>query len=78
MPVIVREGSWRIWIHSDDHGFPHVHVVYQGARVKIRLDSGHRVMGISRMSPRDMLKAVRLVEAHRETLMIAWRSIHGR
>jgi hypothetical protein len=71
MPVVIREGSWRIWIHSHDHGFPHVHVVHQGERVKIRLDSGHGVLGVSRMPPRDMLKAVRLVETHREILMIA-------
>ncbi|WP_414676734.1 DUF4160 domain-containing protein [Longimicrobium sp.] len=77
MPVIVREGSWRIWIYSDDHGFPHVHVVHPGGRVKIRLTPGHDVLGVSRMSPRDLLKAVRLVETHREILMAAWRNIHG-
>lgn len=77
MPVIVREGSWRIKIFTADHEPPHVHVVHQGGMATVRLDADYDVLEVHRMTRRDMLTAVRLVEAHREIPMEAWRRIHG-
>jgi hypothetical protein len=80
MPVIVREGSWRIWIHTDDHGRPHVHVHRRGARAKILLPTaGAPAAVLSRraMTDHDAVAAVALVEVYAEELVSAWRRIHG-
>jgi hypothetical protein len=80
MPVIIREGSWRIWIYTHDHGLPHVHVIRRGSRAKILLpQAGAPAHVLSRrsMTNREAVDALILVEAHAAELMNAWRMIHG-
>ncbi len=80
MPVIIREGSWRIWIFTNDHGFPHVHVYRRGAKAKILLPSGEspvRILSRRGMTDRDAGAALVLVEAHAAELISAWKTIHG-
>jgi Domain of unknown function (DUF4160) len=80
MPVIVREGSWRIKIFTDDHEPPHIHVYHGRARVRIRLPgpgSPTRPMHVPRMATREVLEAIRLVERHANQLVSAWKAIHG-
>ncbi|MBW3655164.1 MAG: DUF4160 domain-containing protein [Gemmatimonadetes bacterium] len=80
MPVVIREGSWRIWIFPRDHGPPHVHVFRRGSVVKIRLrtpGSPAQPAGHTRMSRREMAEAIRLVEKHNDVLTPAWSMIHG-
>jgi hypothetical protein len=80
MPVIVREGSWRIKIFTADHAPPHVHVYHGRAWVRIRLPapgSPAYPLHAARMASRDILEAIRLVERYRGQLVSAWREIHG-
>ncbi|WP_331878015.1 DUF4160 domain-containing protein [Longimicrobium sp.] len=80
MPVIIREGSWRIWIWTRDHGLPHVHVYHGGGAVKILLPTRRlpaMVTARQRMPDREVAAALRLVERHKDELISAWRAIHG-
>lgn len=66
-------------IYPADHLPPHVHVVKAGTAVKITLGEGHtepQIVAVYRMSTRDVLRAFRLVEQHREHLLEAWREYH--
>ncbi len=80
MPVIVREGSWRIKIFTNDHEPPHVHVYRRGAWARIFLPSAGapaRVLSRRAMTDREAVTALLLVEEHAPELMSAWRTIHG-
>lgn len=80
MPVVIREGSWRIWVYPRDHAPPHVHVRRPGGFVKVRLPAGLEppaMMSRARLTDREVAEAVRLVEKHRDALSFAWSEIHG-
>lgn len=81
MPVIVREGGWRILIYSNDHAPPHVHARRpDGGEVKVGLPIGGRelkFMEAEGLLPWKALEGVRLVQKHVEVLVAAWERIHG-
>lgn len=78
MPTVLRSGGFRFIIRMPprEHQPPHVHVLTAGAEAVIELDPVF-VRSAFRMSTGDVVRAVRLVEAHRDALMIAWRRYHG-
>ncbi len=81
MPVIVREGGWRILIYLNDHAPPHVHVCRAGGvRIKVLLPvAGQqtRVAKTTNADPRQAFMASRLVSAHADVLIAAWERFHG-
>ena len=83
MPTIVREGGFRVQVHSAprEHPPPHVHVERRGqGEVLIELgihEPRLTIREVRGMRDRDVLTAVRIVERHYDRLMKAWRAIHG-
>ena len=81
MPTILREGGWRFVIHTDDHAPPHVHVIRPGGgEVKVSLPGAGEyvtVLRVKDLPTHEAMRAVRLVEEHRERLLLAWGEIHG-
>jgi hypothetical protein len=83
MPTIVREGRFRIRVLGPprEPPPPHVHVEKDAeGLVVIRLRIGDRpllVWQVFNLRNDDVVAAYRLVEKHHDTLMAAWRSIHG-
>ena len=79
MPVIFREGGFRIMIHTDDHEPSHVHVYRaRGARdyAKVNLSnlSLRQSAGFSRS---ELRRIVGIVENHRQELQATWNAIFG-
>jgi hypothetical protein len=63
-----------------EHGPPHVHVWKGGAQVVIDLGSATGQCKIDRifeMKPKDVVKAFRVVDESRDSLLDEWRKIHG-
>jgi hypothetical protein len=76
MPTVLRLNGFRVVIRTDDHGSPHVHVLYGGEWVAIYI----LTLGIKEvlgMKTPDVKAAVRLVEENRDYLLAEWRRIHG-
>ena len=76
MPTVLRSAGFALRVYTDDHTPPHVHVIKAGKVVIIELDPV-RIIRVQGMRDADIVKAVRLVEAHAEMLSTAWREIHG-
>ena len=83
MPTILTEDGFRIkvWGPPREHPPPHVHIE-KGAEglVVIRLRIGEKplkVWEVFNVRDDEVLAAVRLVEKHHDTLMAAWKRIHG-
>ncbi len=80
MPTIHREAGFRIEIYPKDHGIPHVHAWKAGGKVKIAIgdeDTPAFVLEAERMRTKDIVRAVRIVDAHWEGFLAEWRRIHG-
>ena len=82
MPTVLEDGGFqvRVLLPPREHGPPHVHVLKAGASVVITLPDGTKPLSIrtvSRMKNADVVAAFRLVEAHTEALLAAWRRYHG-
>ena len=75
MPLIVRRDGFVIVIRTADHPPPHVHVQKAGTQAKIALVPIAVVL--DNMAPRDLIRAVRLVEAEVSVLLSRWEEIHG-
>jgi hypothetical protein len=78
VPTVLRVGGWRFVIYPNDHPPAHVHVMGPGWSVVINvagLVALREVVG--RCAERDARRALALAEAHQETLLEAWRQIHG-
>lgn len=76
----MREDGWVFVIYSDDHAPPHVHVKRAGGEVKVSLPPAHELVQVLRvrgLATHEAMRAVRLVEKHRERLLREWEGIHG-
>ena len=74
-PTIVREQGFRVVIYTHDHQPPHVHVQKAGEEVRVFLSPV--ALWDGDMKPRETRKAVAIVEANRDTLLVRWYEIHG-
>jgi hypothetical protein len=78
MPTVLRQAGYELLIYNPprEHGPAHVHVFHAGQQVVIDLDP-IKVTRVGRMAVRNIVAAVRLVEAHQEFLLTEWERIHG-
>lgn len=80
MPTVVREGGWALVIYLNDHPPPHVHARCAGGEVKVWLPppgESVTVLRVHNVPTHEAMRAVRLVEQHRERLLLAWEAFHG-
>ena len=80
MPVIVREGPWRMTVYTDEHGQPHVHALHPDGWAKILLGAQDQVpipVRVVGLGDHQVWRAVQVALEHRESLLHAWRNIHG-
>ena len=84
MPTVVRDGVLAVKVYGPprEHPPPHVHVeVGRTGVVVLRLPHGDRPLELWRVhgevSERDVVAAVRLVEAHEAEIRAAWERIHA-
>ena len=82
MPEAHREGGFvfQIYLPPREHGPPHVHVHKDGHHVVIALGGPHAPafpLRASGMSARDVVRAVRIVEANKSKLVAEWERHHG-
>ncbi|MGH8435530.1 MAG: DUF4160 domain-containing protein [Pseudomonas sp.] len=80
MPTVLRVEGFQVRIYTRDHRPAHVHVWKPGDWARIDLPTGQhgaQVVAVAGMSAADVVRAVRIVEAHVEVLMEAWERYHG-
>lgn len=80
VPEILREKGFTVHIYLKDHEPPHVHVFYGDGEVKIRLgdEQTHPSFErIWRMKDKDSVRALILVDKHKDRLLNAWRDLYG-
>jgi len=80
MPKIHEEGVWRVFIHTQDHPPPHVHLYRDKGLVKIKLEGEGgepEVMRIRNVNDHHAWRALAIVYEHQQSFLSHWRRIHG-
>ncbi len=89
MPTVFEQDGFavRIYLPPREHWPPHVHVVRDDGEVVIWLGDGRTppsvrevspsVREVCRMRDKHVVQAFRIVEAHHDELLTAWRTYHG-
>ncbi len=75
MPTIKRFGNMRVFINTDDHGPPHVHVRGPGYIAKVGIEDGVILDEAGRQTPAAK-SALAWIRENGETIRLAWVSIH--
>jgi len=82
MPRVHDADGFKVYIYlpPSEHGPAHVHVLKAGGEVVVRIGTGTalepcRIFGP--MKDADVVRAVRIVEAIEEYLLVEWRRHHG-
>ena len=78
MPTILRVGGFqiRVYLPPREHGPPHMHVLKAGKEILVNLSP----VGLREdfgMAARDIIGALRIVEANERLLLLEWRKHHG-
>lgn len=76
MPTVLNSNGFRFYIWPKDHLPPHVHV-YKGGDLAIIVLETLVIRRVEGMSAKDLRKALELTAEHKESLLAAWREIHG-
>ena len=78
MPTLIRQDGFAIRIPTHDHEPPHVHCWRGAVEIVVNLDAKITIREINGPAKsRDQRDAKRIVAEHRQTLLDAWRIIHG-
>lgn len=80
MPTVLRVAGFQIAVRTEDHGPPHVHVLSAGEEVVINLGSRSDdpyVRDNRGMRRRNVGKAIDIITANKEFLLVEWRRFHG-
>jgi hypothetical protein len=73
MPRVADVDGIEIEIRAAEHGSPHIHAWYQGAKVKLFIETLDTEKGA--LPPQQMKKLKKWVEANRDQLLGRWRAI---
>ena len=79
MPVVLRQGGFRLVIYLHDHAPPHTHVFKSGETVILLgdLDTKPSVRENRGMSRSDERKALRIAAENQDYLLERWAEING-
>lgn len=80
MPTVLTLDGFAVRVYPNDHGPPHVHIWKADGWVVVSLplrDGPVRALRASGMREPDIMRSLRIVEAHATELWTAWRRYHG-
>ena len=74
MPTICRFDGIEVWMHRDDHGPPHFHVVYAEYQAVVEIAEMELLEG--NLPPRIRRKVLTWARSHSEELTEDWELAH--
>jgi len=77
MPKVHEEKGCKVYIYTNDHPPPHVHVQVGDGVVIIFLDEEASIRKASNVTDAEVRKARQVVKTNRDKLLAAWLSIHA-
>ena len=75
-PVVLRNNNLKVFIYTNDHGVPHVHIVDAGARAKIFLET-LEIESSKGFSKKALGKILKILKNDQKELIEIWEKYHG-
>ncbi|MDR2584828.1 MAG: DUF4160 domain-containing protein [Prevotellaceae bacterium] len=76
MPTLLTVFGLRFYFYSDEHTPIHVHIENSDGRAKICLEPSIEVIENKNIKPRDIKKALSIIELYKEDFINAWHEYH--
>ncbi len=77
MPTLFELFGIRFYFYSDEHLPIHVHIVNGDGRAKIVVEPEIEMVSNNGIKPKDIKKALVVIETYRDEIINAWREYHG-
>ena len=77
MPTLFELFGIRFYFYSDEHLPIHVHIVNGDGRAKIVVEPEIEMVYNNGIKPKDIKKALVVIETYRDEIINAWREYHG-
>jgi len=77
MPTLLIIFGLRFFFYSDEHEPIHVHIENSDGRAKIDLVPSIEVVENNNIKPKDIKKALAIVEMYKDEFINAWNEYHG-
>ena len=77
MPTLFNIFGLRFFFYSEEHLPIHVHVVDGDGRLKIQVFPTIELVSNEGMKPRNVKRAMQLVEMYQDEIINKWREYHG-
>ncbi|MDR2025931.1 MAG: DUF4160 domain-containing protein [Prevotellaceae bacterium] len=77
MPTLLNIFGLRFYFYSDEHKLVHVHVENSDGRAKINLIPAIKVVENRDIKPKDIKKALIIINLYKEEFVKEWHKYHG-
>lgn len=77
MPTLLNIFGLRFYFYSDEHTPVHVHIENSDGKAKINLIPVTEVVENRNIKPKDLKKALTVIDMYREEFIQAWNEHHG-
>jgi hypothetical protein len=77
MPTLLNIFGLRFYFYSDEHTPIHVHIENSDGTAKINLLPTVKVVENKSVKPKDIKKALAIIDLYKEEFISAWHEYHG-
>ncbi len=77
MPTLFELFGIRFYFYSEEHLPIHVHIQNGDGRAKVNVYPEIEVVSSTGIKPKDIRKALVIIEAYQDDIIDAWRKYHG-
>ncbi|MDR2207094.1 MAG: DUF4160 domain-containing protein [Flavobacteriaceae bacterium] len=77
MPTLLNIFGLRFFFYSEEHLPIHVHIENADGKAKINLVPETEVVENKNIKPKDLKKAIAIIELYKDDFISAWKEYHG-
>ena len=77
MPTLFTIFGLRFYFYSDEHLPIHVHIENGDGKAKINVEPNIEIVSNNGIKPKDLKKALTIIEIYRDDIIQEWKEYHG-
>ena len=77
MPTLFTIFGLRFYFYSDEHLPIHVHIENSDGKAKINVEPDIEIVSNNGIKPKDLKKALTIIEIYRDDIIQEWKEYHG-
>ena len=77
MPTLFTIFGLRFYFYSDEHLPIHVHIENADGKAKINVEPDIEIVSNNGIKPKDLKKALTIIEIYKDDIIQEWKEYHG-